>query len=131
MSKPEATFIRYINSRIDRTIHVQSMYTPYSAGTPDNYYETNRQTLWVEYKYARAVPRLYPLGKKVTALQAAWLNRAVDNNHRVWVVVGFGDTEVAVFTNKEWVHSYTKEEICARMLTRAPVYTTNKQYADT
>jgi len=116
MAKPEAVFIRYINTRINNTIHAQSMYTPYSSGTPDNYYEAYKQTLWIEYKFEHKIPKIYHLDKKVSSLQKAWLNRAVDNKQRAWVVTGFGTDQVAVFIDKTWNTSHPRETI--KLMTR-------------
>lgn len=119
MPKPEATFVTYINNRIDRDLHRQSMYTPYSSGTPDCYYEAKHKALWVEYKFERQMPGIYRLSKKVSSLQIIWLNRAYLNGINVYVVTGFGKHDVVVFADMTWENDYTREELLPHVIPRA------------
>ncbi len=118
MAKPEATFVHYINSPIDTGIYTQSMYTPYSNGTPDCYYEAPDKHLWIEYKYEKKMPGIYRLNKQVSALQAQWLNRAYDNGQNVVVVAGFGKTDVVVFSDKSWNREHTRQSLESYTITR-------------
>lgn len=125
MAKPEAQFISNLHSRLGKDkfgagddIHKQSMYTPYSGGTPDNYYEALNISLWVEYKFERKMPKIYRLTQKLSPLQLKWINRAYDNGQNVAVVVGFGKTDVAIFQDLAWTTDYTEEELEPYLITR-------------
>lgn len=118
MAKPEATFVSYIHKKLDPEIHRQSMYTPYSGGTPDCYYEHRRMALWIEYKFERQMPKIYRLNEKLSALQMQWLNRAHDNEQNVAVVVGFGKTDVVVFIDGAWDEAYSSEELQPHIISR-------------
>jgi len=118
VAKPEATFVRYINTRINTNIHVQSMYTPYTAGTPDCYYESRNMALWIEYKYEKQMPKIYRLSQKLSALQKCWLERAYNNGINVAVAVGFGRNEVVSFIDLAWDEEYTREELEPHIVTR-------------
>jgi len=118
MAKPEATFISYINKRINTDIYKQSMYTPYSGGTPDNYYEATNLTLWIEYKFEHKMPKIYRLSEKLSPLQLRWLNRAYENGQNVAVVVGFGKHDVVVFIDQAWIYNYTEAELREHIISR-------------
>ena len=94
------------------------MYTPYSGGTPDMYYEQLRKSLWIEYKFEHKMPGTYRLSTKLSALQRQWLNRAYANEQDVAVVVGFGRTDVVVFIDEAWNSDYDADELEPHIITR-------------
>lgn len=69
-------------------VYDQGMYTPYSSGTPDHYFEGRKDELWVEYKRLPKWTRVIDPAELCTGLQKTWLNRARQNGKHAWVVVG-------------------------------------------
>ena len=87
--KPENTFKTSVHKYLKgHIVHQQSMFTPYSAGTPDHYYLGTQRSLWVEWKFYPKWPvRPFQAWKKCSDQQDKWLRRAksVEN-----VAVGLG-----------------------------------------
>lgn len=86
--KPEATFVSAVSKYLKGKVYHQSMYTPYSAGTPDHWYLGSKQSLWVEWKFYPKWPvRPFQAWKKLSPQQSKWIRRAkpVEN-----VAVGLG-----------------------------------------
>jgi len=104
--KPEATFRLGVEKYLPTEVYVEGTTTPFSSGTPDRYYESNRGGFWVEYKYIAKVPRLYTPG--LTELQRQWLNRARKNHVRVAVIVGCPDGGVFM-EDGLWNYTMDKE----------------------
>ncbi|NIT13216.1 MAG: hypothetical protein GTN99_02930 [Candidatus Dadabacteria bacterium] len=99
--KPEARFIQSIERYLSPLVYRQSMYTPYSNGTPDRYYEGPYNQLWVEYKFTTALkPRPFKPIDLVTKLQAKWLLRAYKNGIPVAIILG-NPKGGAMYMNKE------------------------------
>ena len=117
-SNPEATFARYIHSRVDKKIHSEGMSNPYRGGTPDRYFEA-RQVLWVEWKFLRELPkRQFKLYEKVSPLQHKWLDRCYMNGHQCCVIVGFGSSDVLIATDMQWHDTFTREQLDEKLITR-------------
>ena len=90
MSKgPEARFKTAINKLLPAEVYRQSMYTPYSGGTPDMYYEGPKGCLWVEYKFLTSLPATIDVKKILSPLQNKWLQRANKNGIRCVVLIGY------------------------------------------
>jgi hypothetical protein len=89
--KPEASFRDGVHSQLPSRdiVHRQSMYTPYSAGTPDMYYEAPKHSLWVEYKY---LPKWkdFIIDDLLSGLQLEWAKRALRNAMPWAAIVGLG-----------------------------------------
>ena len=89
VATPEALFIRSVNKLLPSDIYSEGIANPYRGGTPDRYYEGCRSHIWIEYKYARAVPASWRISDHVTSLQKRWITRAQRNNIPVAVIAGF------------------------------------------
>lgn len=104
---PERKYINKVHRQLDKIskqIHRQCM-TGTGSGTPDYYYEGPIGCLWVEYK---ATPQniSYPdLLKYLTALQQAWLYRAVYNGVRCGVLAGRPDGTGLFYQGISWQKS--------------------------
>jgi hypothetical protein len=86
-AKPENSFIHGVHRYV--TCYKEKMNNPYRGGTPDVYYEGNRNCLWVEYKFilvpARDTSFILP---ELSDLQKHWLRRCHANTGRARVVIG-------------------------------------------
>lgn len=108
----EGTFKNYINRKISRVVHRQSMtYGSLSAnGTPDMYYDGPGAVLWVEYKYIPHMPRDGLVGgvddKKrgcYSTKQFQWMERRHHRGRNVLGIVGLPNrTAVIQYTPGEW-----------------------------
>jgi hypothetical protein len=84
------------------------MYTMFSAGTPDHYYEAWWGHLWVEWKWLAKLPRKPPSAVDLLSpQQLAWAQRAVKNRQPWSLVCGVGTGRDA----RGFVLSNLKEEI--------------------
>lgn len=105
--KPEARLVTRFNNLLDKVgpVYHQGMFTPYSNGTPDQYYEGHKDAVFVEFKWK---PRKATLGnhisidiaKLLSPLQRVWARRRRTNGHAAWVVVGLGNDLVVVDVGK-------------------------------
>jgi hypothetical protein len=80
-------------------------------GTPDYYYEGLNRELWVEYKWYPEEPKeikICDTKQKVhlSMLQQIWLERAIKNNVRVAVVIGYPKGCV-VLLGRQWLAKHT------------------------
>lgn len=118
--KPEARFIQSIERYLSPSVYRQSMYTPYSNGTPDRYYEGPSDYLWVEYKFTPALkPRPFKPIDLVTKLQAKWLLRALKNRVTVAIILGNpegGDLYLAEEINWETTFETHSRRELAKMI---------------
>jgi hypothetical protein len=118
VATPESKFVRRVGRLLPSDIHSEGMANPYRGGTPDRYYEGNRNCLWAEYKYAKAVPASWCASGHVTSLQRLWITRAQKNHVPVCVIAGFGSHGI-VFVKpiqEYWDTIYIREEIKELML---------------
>jgi hypothetical protein len=94
-SKPESLFIRRVNKAFGNlpqdTPYWEKMNNPYRGGTPDVYYEGEKDTLWVEFKWYPRKPKTISTFEKLTALQIAWIKRAYNNGRNVAIIAGCPD----------------------------------------
>ena len=103
--KPENQYIQGVHKHIDRNlVYYEKTHNPYNSGTPDVYYEGDKDILWVEYKRLSRIPKTFIV--KVTELQRKWLNRASNNNVNVAVITAMPDGAV-VHTHEHWEHAGT------------------------
>lgn len=120
MSKPENSYIQKIHRKLPKEIYREKMANPYRGGTPDVYYESSKERLWVEYKYLESLPRTFRLtnekGKtKISPLQAKWLRRAFHNGVNVMVIMGVGSKTGILFSVSELDTEFTREQLEARL----------------
>ena len=127
MAKPEAVAVRNVNSWLPKEVHHEGNGGGFGVnGTPDQYYEGDRDTLRVEYKYAVKLPKILDLAdttKKphLSKLQNTWLSRAYDNNVRVAVILCTKDDGNYIFTNRSWESIWTKNRLVQQQYTRTEV----------
>ncbi len=118
MAGPERRFIDSVHRQIDLDwgLWKQAMTGVMGAnGTPDYYYELYNRALWVEYKWVNRLPEqilLIDHTKKyaLSALQRAWLNRAVANKTPVAVVLGSKDGAV-IAVGGRWNRPIARQEV--------------------
>jgi hypothetical protein len=86
--KPENQFIHKVHKAFGPfPPHFEKMYNPLRGGTPDVYYCGDRGSLWIEYKFLKAVPkkRVWP---NLSPLQLDWLMKREAEGIRCYVVIG-------------------------------------------
>ena len=91
----EAGYVRSVNKHLPREVYTESNANPYRGGTPDRYYEGDKDDLRVEFKFYETLPPVIDLLRctaktkpKLSKLQQDWLIRAHRNNRKVAVIVG-------------------------------------------
>jgi len=104
--KPEATFVSSVNKYLPKEVHSEGMANEYRGGTPDRYYEGNKDELWVEYKFLQVIPPVINLldskaRVKLSPLQQKWLDRAYGNGRNIAVIVGCKEGGV-ILTHDRW-----------------------------
>jgi hypothetical protein len=91
-SKPESLFIKRINKAFGKQPHEtpysEKMSNPYRGGTPDVYYEGEKDCLWVEFKWYPRTPKKISTFEKLSALQTAWVKRAYGSGRNVAIIAG-------------------------------------------
>jgi hypothetical protein len=90
--KPEASFKDGIHKQLPpkEVVYRQSMFTGFSNGTPDHYYEAKHH-LWIEYKWMEKVPLKGTTPRELlSAQQLEWAKRALKNKQPWACVIGFG-----------------------------------------
>jgi hypothetical protein len=117
-SKPETNFIKRINKAFGKTPqespYSEKMHNPYRGGTPDVYYEGEKGSMWVEFKWYPRQPKTITTFEKLTPLQTAWITRAYGNGINVAIVAGCPNgamiiTELATDTEFPFVPQPEKE----------------------
>jgi hypothetical protein len=106
--KPEGLFIDAIHSKMESDVFRQAMAVMMSNGTPDRYYDGNRD-LWVEYKWLPKPPKR-KFVPNLSQLQLRWLQRRHAAGANAWVIVGFppnegatvGKVGIVVTDPREW-----------------------------
>lgn len=121
-TKPESQFRRSVNKYLASDTYHQGMGGTYTGGTPDDYYEGLRCAMWAEYKFLPRVPKTFclmnPKAKvKLTALQTGWLERALNNNVKVVVIVGCPDGGI-ILVKRGWEDTISHDEFFAAIKTR-------------
>jgi len=85
----EATFTRYIMSKLPKEIYKWKIMNSMTNGVPDCYFSGKKGDLWVEMKYKTAPKRESTLIKhELSALQLQWLNNRQAEGRNVAVVYG-------------------------------------------
>jgi hypothetical protein len=91
-TKPESNFIKRLNKAFskapDKAPYCEKMSNPYRGGTPDVYYEGDKSTLWVEYKWYPRTPKKLSTFENLSPLQTLWVKRAYSNGVNVAVIAG-------------------------------------------
>jgi hypothetical protein len=90
--KPEAIFKDGVHKQLPpkEVVYRQSMFTGFSNGTPDHYYEA-KSHLWIEYKWLEKVPLKGTTPRELlSAQQLEWAKRALKSNQPWACVTGVG-----------------------------------------
>lgn len=121
MSKPENRYILKIHKDLPKGLYREKMANPYRGGTPDVYYEGNKDILWVEYKYLEKLPPTLTLNNpkgqtKVSPLQERWLRRTSHNGRKAKVILGVGSKQGVIFDTVEIDKTFTREMLEQRLM---------------
>lgn len=102
-AKAETIFYRSITKLLPRGLHVQKMFNPLYAGTPDLWLSGTADDLWLEVKFINPIPVHAPirLYKKLEASQRKWLSDRYDEGRNVAVLLGTPKGSIIV-ENKQW-----------------------------
>lgn len=105
---PENRYIQAVGRRLPPSVYAEKTNNPYRRGTPDMYYEGNRDCLWVEYKWKKEVPKqgVSPV-LLLSSLQADWLNRAFNNGRSVAVIIGTPEGGL-IYPYASWTQRHTR-----------------------
>jgi len=100
-AKPENVARVALNKLVPAYIHREKMGSPFSAGTPDQWYSGNHD-LWIEFKF-EPQPFVRPFTLKLSELQLLWLEGRYNEGRAVGVILLFpAKFGCWIFTNKAW-----------------------------
>lgn len=120
--KPENVFRRSVHKHLSAGVYQEKMNNPFNAGTPDDYYEGDKDIIWVEWKYLPKAP-VRQFTPKLTPLQVHWLDRAYKNGRNVQVIVGTKTGGYILRHPNEWANPvnvtqkrlYSRKEIAEQI----------------
>lgn len=123
--KPEAVFVSSVNKHVPKHVYHEGISQTFRGGTPDRYYEGNKDVMWVEYKFTQDIKRELVLTdpKKKPALsplQQRWLKRAHGNGRKVAVIVGCPQGGV-ILPGDAWLDPISKTDFESRLVSRNEV----------
>ena len=112
----EHGMVRAIHNHLKHPdIDIWKINDQYHGGVPDAVYFSAIETIWVEYKWIRSLPKrdttlvnLCSAGSYLSSNQQAWLLRKHKMNNRVMVVVGC-DEGIGVFQDTAWTNPKTRD----------------------
>lgn len=99
----EHSFIRAVHARLPPEVFRWKIHDTFAGGVPDAFYAGPASTLFVEYKYVKALPKRESTTIKtcLTPQQVHWLNTLHDFNQPVALIVAIGD-QALVLLDKRW-----------------------------
>lgn len=112
--KPEARFVTSVNRYLPKRVYTEGMANPYRGGTPDSYYESVSNQIWIEYKWVSRIPKELNLTHSkskpcLSQLQQRWLRRAHENGVPIAVIVGHRNGGI-ILPGLTWDTTLTKED---------------------
>jgi hypothetical protein len=117
LAKPEARYVGRVHGHLANNIHHQGMGLTATNGTPDDWYEGSKDTIWIEYKWWEKIPAIFNLctrksTPKLSKLQQRWLKRGYKNASNVAVVIGSPDGSIFL-PNLEWSGEVKRDDYIA------------------
>lgn len=99
----EHGFIRAVHARLPPEIFRWKIHDTFAGGVPDAFYAGPASTLFVEYKYVKALPKRNSTFVKtcLTPQQKHWLDSLHSFAQPVALIVGIGD-QALVLLDKRW-----------------------------
>lgn len=120
-TKPEATFRSGVHKYLPLSVHHEAVGSNYSKGTPDQWYDGCHYDLWIEWKYAKEIPKhlnlLNTTVPKLSEHQQNWLKRAHGNGRNVCVIVGFKEGGI-ILSDMAWESSLPREVVSEMIMSR-------------
>lgn len=116
----ESQYTQAVHKRLPKGVLRWKIMDPYMGGIPDAMYiGANGKSLWVEYKYIKALPKLdtTKIVPKLSELQRRMLVDLESRGQQVIVVIGFGRQGMILDSPREWNDGITKSEFCSRLMT--------------
>ena len=94
--KPENGYISSVNRALTTAVYREKTSNPFRKGMPDMYYEGDKGSLWIEFKWRYKIIGELCLtdrmkGGFLSHFQSEWLKRAHACGQRVGVIVGSPD----------------------------------------
>jgi len=111
-AKPENTFRGKVHKHLPPSVYHMKTSNPYLGGVWDDYYESPRGILWVEYKFVEKLPRI--LTPNMSPLQLNWGKRLLSNGIPCAVCVGVGrgtGTQAVWLEDEAWATSIPRAEL--------------------
>jgi hypothetical protein len=93
------------------------MSNPWRSGTFDDWYSSDPNDLWIEYKFQ---PKLGSVRAGLTPLQFHWGSERFDESRNVAVIVGMPQGGIILFRN-EWEHRIPVLEVEKRLFKRKQI----------
>jgi hypothetical protein len=91
----------------------------YTGGVPDAFYLGATQSLFVEYKYIKTLPKRDTtlVRPHLTEQQKLWLNRMCNFKQPVAVIIGTEKDQAVILIDKRWNNKITKEWFIKKAVT--------------
>jgi|688.fasta_scaffold1437507_1 hypothetical protein len=107
----EHGFIRAVHARLSPSLFRWKICDKFAGGVPDAFYAGPAGTLFVEYKYLKALPKRNntAVNTCLTPQQILWLNTMHKFNHPVALVIGVADQAV-ILTCGAWNSVLSKQQ---------------------
>lgn len=86
----EHSFIRSVHRLLPKDLLVWKINDNFAGGVPDAFISGQSGSIWIEYKYIKALPKRPGtlLKTSLTKQQLLWLTRLTANGHKAWLVIG-------------------------------------------
>ena len=107
----EHGFIRYIHSKLEPSLRTWKIHDTFAGGVPDAFYLGARGSLWIEYKYVKALPKRDTTLVKtcLTENQRLWLDDLHRCKQPCALVIGAG-TRAVILQRGAWRLDLTTAE---------------------
>lgn len=118
----EHSFIRYVHGKLDPKLIKWKIHDTFAGGVPDAFYLGERSSLWVEYKYVKALPKRDTTLIKtcLTELQKQWLDDLERCNQPCALVIGC-EKQAIIRVKGQWHQDLTQDEFVANSVDRMQI----------
>ena len=114
----EHSFIRAVHAHLPPELFRWKIHDTFAGGVPDAFYAGPASTLFVEYKYVKALPKRDSsvLRTTLTPQQIQWLNRLYSLNQPTALINGC-EKLALVITDGQWIQEPNRNDFIKRAVT--------------
>lgn len=114
----ESQFITSIHRKLHKDVFRWKISDRFTAGIADAYYSGVKGDLWIEYKFAKNVPKM--VLPNLSALQVKWLAERYKEGRNVAVIYGT-PKHCMIYRNRAWEIPMPKNVFVNNSFTRADI----------